>query len=95
MVDKPPKLIINVIAITEIIPDIDVEISIQPFVISINPSKILAKFDGNKLNIGFKEVIMTKNIAMITPTEIMLKEESTIIFERLKSLLIVLAELLE
>ncbi len=95
MVDKPPKLIINVIAITEIIPDIDVEISIQPFVISINPSKILAIFDGNKLNIGFKEVIMTKNIAMITPTEMMLKEESIIIFERLKSLLIVLAELLE
>lgn len=95
MVDKPPKLIINVIAITEIIPDIVVEISIQPFVISINPSKILAIFDGNKLNIGFKEVIMTKNIAMITPTEIMLKEESTIIFERLKSLLIVLAESLE
>ena len=82
IVDNPPKLIINVQETTLQIPEIDEEISTHPFVISISPSKIPAIGEGKIEKNGESAVIITKNTAIIAPTEIILKEESKIIDEK-------------
>lgn len=61
------------------------DMSIQPLVISTKPLNIQAILDGKRLNIGDNEVMTTKNMAIIAPTEIMLNEESITVFERLNS----------
>lgn len=82
MVEIPPKLITKVQAATDHTLFIDEEISMHPFVISINPSRMLASGEGKRLKIGESDVIITKNIAMIVPTEMMLKAESKTILDR-------------
>ena len=77
MVDKPPKLITKVDAKILHLLLYEVAISRQPFVISIIPSKIEESCGGKILKIGASEVIITKKIAMIVPTEIMLSAESS------------------
>lgn len=78
-VDMPPKLIINVEVTIERKSGKATEISMQPFVISIKPPKMIEIKFGKIENIGFKEEIITKNTAMIVPTDITLKEVSNII----------------
>lgn len=82
MVEIPPKLITNVQATTESAPCMLVEISRQPFVISIIPSSTHDICGGKRLNIGDSEVMTTKNIAIIVPTVIILKAESITMVER-------------
>ena len=69
IVDIPPKPITKEHASTfPMFPKED-EMSIQPLVISIMPSKIEANFGENKLKNGEREDITTKNIVMTTPIE--------------------------
>ena len=82
IVDMPPKLIIKEQATIDHTLVIEEEISIQPLVISINPSKTLDIGRGKRLNMGDNEVITTKKMAIITPTEITLKAESNTMLER-------------
>ena len=72
----PPKLIINVASNVAQNKGKQVAISKQPFVISTIPLKNIATKFGKIENIGVKEVITTKNTAIIVPTEITLKEVS-------------------
>ena len=82
IVDNPPKLITKVAAKRHGIPFNESAILPQPLVISISPSKMQEICEGKRLRSGARDVITTKNIAIITPTESMLKEESTTISER-------------
>ena len=53
----------------------------QPLVISISPSKQLEIAGGKILNIGESEVMITKNIAIMLPTDKTLVIHSSIISE--------------
>ena len=54
----------------------------HPLVISIKPARTLEILLGKRFNMGESEVITTKNIAIIVPTEIILSAESSTISER-------------
>ena len=77
----PPKLITKLQATVCQNGANEHEISRQPFVISIIPSNIGDSFAGRMLKIGESDVIITKNIAIIAPTDNMLSTESKTIEE--------------
>lgn len=78
----PPKLIINVQERIADIPLSEEEISIQPLVISTIPSSMQAIGLGIRLKRGESEVMTIKNIAIIVPTEIILRAESKTIEDK-------------
>ena len=82
IVEIPPKLIIKVERIVAQKGEKVDEISKQPRVISIKPFKKAAKLAGKRLKIGDSDVITTKKIAIIVPTEIMLSAESKTIEDK-------------
>ena len=82
MVDNTPKLITKVQAIIPILPLKNFAISVQPLVISIRPSSTPTICVGKMEKIGFNAVIITKNIAIIAPTDNMLNIESKMIDAR-------------
>lgn len=69
MVDSPPKVITKVQAITGKMPEKEEEISIQPFVISTRPARMEESSFGISDRRGLKDCIITKNNAMIAPTD--------------------------
>lgn len=82
-VEIPPKLIIKVDKITFSGKLERAEISKHPLVISIIPPKKEDVAGENIDNKGDNEVITTKKIAIIAPTEITLKAESNTIDDKL------------
>ena len=83
-VESPPKLITNVDARVQYNPLSVSDISWHPFVISINPEIIPLKLEGNKSISGESDVMTTKKIAIITPTDIKLIAESRTILDKSK-----------
>lgn len=77
MVEIPPKLMMKLAQIIPISNGIDAEISRQPFVISTSPPQKAEIELGSNERIGEKEVITTKKMAIIAPTEITLSDESS------------------
>ena len=82
MVEIPPKLITKVDATIARLNGMFFAISMHPFVISTMLSRTLATGAGKREKIGDSERMTTKNIAIITPTEIMLSAESITIWLR-------------
>ena len=72
IVESPPKDITKVQAKIADLKDKPLAMSMQPFVISTSPSNTPESEAGKRLNNGVSEWIITKNIAMIVPTEIIL-----------------------
>ena len=72
IVERPPKDITKVQAKIVLLKERLLDISMHPFVISIKPSSTPDSGAGKRLNSGVSEWIITKNIAMIVPTEIIL-----------------------
>ena len=79
----PPKLITKLANIAPSLTLLKVDKLKQPFVISIIPCKKKEILSGNKENIGEKHSIITKNMAMIAPTERMESVEERTMSDRL------------
>ena len=79
----PPKLITKLANITPSLTLLKVDKLKQPFVISITPCKKYATSFGNKEKIGEKHSIITKNMAIIAPTESMDKVEERTMSDKL------------
>ena len=82
IVDIPPNPITKLQAIICQFPLKKLDMSRQPLVISIKPLITHEIEDGNRFVKGEMDVITTKKIAMITPTDIMLIAESRIIEDK-------------
>ena len=79
----PPKLITKLANITPKLTLLKVDKLKQPFVISITPCKKYATSFGNKEKIGEKHSIITKNMAIIAPTESMDRVEERTMSDKL------------
>lgn len=79
----PPKLITKLANITPNLTLLKVDKLKQPFVISITPCKKYATSFGNKEKIGEKHSIITKNMAIIAPTESMDRVEERTMSDKL------------
>ena len=79
----PPKLITKLANMTPSLTLLKVDKLKQPFVISITPCKKYATSFGNKEKIGEKHSIITKNMAIIAPTESMDRVEERTMSDKL------------